>query len=341
MNCFFDFNAPKNLKEKPNGISSAVFIDSQSSFVKHRLMASLALDAEKRGLLCRKYLSKYDYDKLCALYIKSKKTLVADKDIIPDLSEFPHAVTVNADKIYASAPELAVIEKLKSRRSSYISAAAKYESSAACVARENAKLFSQFVQKARILNYILRFMQRNGLRQSSEKGVQSVSVLGSITSWGVHTCFESIAEKCSDIYAICDCTKHTSSLLINGFASAFSQCGKDSEKFVCSLCPEFSEHLCVPEMSLAFVCENEYHPYRCSEYGEISLKRFLKRPLPPYLTEKLECGEALKDELIDSAVFSLYEAMESDNELCRYLQAFEADEKYGLLENEVKKACFP
>ena len=341
MNCFFDFDVPKRLKNEPNGITACVLIAYESSFLKHRLMSCIVSCAEKQGLSCVKFLSKYDYDKLCAVYVRNRKTFIADKDIIPDLSEFPDAVTINADKIYFPSPDLSVIEKLKKQRRAYISDAAKCENSAAVISRETAKMLSQFTNKAKVLNYILRFIQRNGLRQSAEKGSESVMTLGNITSWGVHTCFESIAEKCSDVYTICDCTKYTASLLINGFSSAFCQCGKSTEKFVCSLCPEFSEHLCVPEMSLAFVCENDYHPYRCSEYGEISVRRFLKRPVPAYLAEKLGCNEELKDDLIDGCVFALYDAMEKDNELCRYLQAFESPEKYELLENEVKKVCFP
>ncbi len=50
--------------------------------------------------------------------------------------------------------------------------------------------------------------------------------------------------------------------------------------------------------------------------------------------------EELKDELISSAVFSLYDAMERDNELCRYLQAFENAEKYGVLNKEIENLCF-
>ncbi len=340
MNCFFDFGVPKKLKNEPNGITAAVLISSESSFLRHRLISSVVSHAEKQGLSCLKFLSKYDYDKLCAVYIKSRKTLVADKDIIPDLSEFSDAATINADKIYSPSPDFSVIKKLKEQRRLYISDAAKCENSAAVISRETAKIFSRFTNKARVLNYILRFIQRNGLRQSAEKGSESVMTLGNITSWGVHTCFESIAEKCSDVYTVCDCAKYTASLLINGFSSAFCQCGKDTEKFVCSLCPEFSEHLCVPELSLAVVCENDYHPYRCSESGEISVKRFLNRPVPPYFLEELRCNGELKDELIDTAVFALYDAMEKDNELCRYLQAFESPEKYEILEKEVKNSVF-
>ena len=222
----------------------------------------------------------------------------------------------------------------------YISEAKKYESSAAAISRESAKMLFQFVDKAKILNYILRFMQRKGLRQASKNGLESTFTLGSITSWGVHTCFETVAEKCSDVYSIGDCTRNIASLLINGFSSAFRQCGKDTEKFTCSLCPEFSEHLCIPELSLAFVCENDYHPYRYSDSGEISQARFLKRNIPHCLTEKLACNEELKDELISSAVFSLYDAMERDNELCRYLQAFENAEKYEVLNKKIENLCF-
>jgi len=340
MNCFFDLNASKSLRNENNGVNTAVFLKSESSFLKHRLLASCASRAEKEGLSCLRFLSKYDYDKLCAVYIKNRKTFVADKDIIPDLSEFSAAVTVNADKISDREAEKSTVDALKSRRRAYISEAAACEKSAAVISRETAKAFSQFTDRAKILNYILRFIQRNGLRQPSETGCENVWTLGNVTSWGVHTCFESVAEKCSDVYTVCDCTKHTASLLISGFSAAFCQCGKRTERFVCSLCPEFSEHLCIPEMSLAFVCENDYHPYRYSDSGEISVRRFLKRPVPEYFIEKLTCNEELKDELIDRAVFSLYDAMEKDNELCRYLQAFESPEKYEALEKEVQFLCF-
>lgn len=340
MNCFFSSAVLKNLTSENAGIRSAVLIHSESSELMHRLLSSCVARAERNGLSCHKFLSKYDYDKLCAVYIKNRKAFIGDKAIIPDLHEFSTVKIIDADEIYESTLDKSVVGKINSQRKLYISEAEKYESSAAVISRESAKMLFQFVDKAKILNYILRFMQRKGLRQASKDGLESTFTLGSITSWGVHTCFESVAEKCSDVYSICDCTRNIASLLINGFSSAFRQCGKDTEKFTCSLCPEFSEHLCIPELSLAFVCENDYHPYRYSDSGEISQARFLKRNIPHCLTEKLTCNEELKDELISSAVFSLYDAMERDNELCRYLQAFENAEKYEVLNKEIENLCF-
>ena len=340
MNCFFNSAVLKCLSNENNGINTALLINSESSELKHRLISVCVTRAEKDGLSCLKFLSKYDYDKLCAVYIKSRKVFIGDKGIIPDLHEFPTVEIIDADKIYEKSFNKDIVNGLKSQRTQYISDSAKYENSAAVISRESAKMFSQFVDKAKVLNYILRFIQRNKLHQSSKSGIESTYTLGNITSWGVHTCFESVAEKCSDIYTIGDFPKCTASLLINGFSSAFLQCGKNTEKFTCSLCPEFSEHLCVPELSLAFVCENDYHPYRYSDSGEISQARFLKRNIPHCLTEKLACNEELKDELISSAVFSLYDAMERDNELCRYLQAFENAEKYAALSKKIENLCF-
>ena len=102
----------------------------------------------------------------------------------------------------------------------------------------------------------------------------------------------------------------------------------------------FNAYTVCPDKFIAFVCENDYHPYRYSDSGEISQARFLKRNIPNRLTEKLACNEELKDELISSAVFSLYDAMERENELCRYLQAFENAEKYEILKKEIKNLCF-
>lgn len=149
MNCFFSSAVLKNLTSENAGIRSAVLISSESSELVHRILSSCVARAERDGLSCLKFLSKYDYDKLCAVYIKNRKIFIGDKAIIPDLHEFSTAKTVDADLIYESTLDKSVVGKFNSQRKLYISEAEKYESSAAVISRESAKMLSQFVEIGR------------------------------------------------------------------------------------------------------------------------------------------------------------------------------------------------
>ena len=82
------------------------------------------------------------------MYIKNRKIFIGDKAIIPDLHEFSTVKIIDADGIYESTLDKSVVGKINSQRKLYISKAEKYESSAAVISRESAKMLFQFVDKA-------------------------------------------------------------------------------------------------------------------------------------------------------------------------------------------------
>lgn len=337
MNCFFDQNTITGLLDKDNGIDRIISLKGKSTFIKHRLISDCIISAKKQGYYCNKFLSKYDYDKFCAAYIKSKKLLIIDSELLKNLYQNIDLIQINTDELFGISEFSDSFLNLFSKKALKISDAEKYEESAAVLLRENALTFSRFADKAKILNYVLRFMQRNALRQSNASANENMWTISNITPWGIHTCYETVAEFGSDIFIISDCTKHIASALINGFSCAFIQCGKSVEKCVCSLCPEYAEHLLIPELSLAFVCENNYHSYPYDDTAVISSHRFLKFPISKTVYEQTRKNEIFAENLIDKSVFSLFDALETDNEINNYLLEFENSESYEKTSNFITK----
>ncbi len=337
MNCFFNRNTITDILGKANGIDRIISLKGKSTFIKHRLISDCIINAKNHGYCCNKFLSKYDYDKFCAVYIKCKKLLVIDSELLKNAYQDIEITQINTDELFEISELSTSFLNLFSKKALKISNAEKYETSAAALLRENALTFSRFTDKAKILNYVLCFMQRNALRQNNIPANENILTISNTTPWGIHTCYETVAEFGPDVFIISDCTKHIASALINGFSCAFIQCGKSVEKCVCSLCPEYAEHLLIPELYLAFVCENNYHSYPYDDAAVISSRRFLKSPVPKSIYEQIRENEILAENLIDKSVFSLFDALETDNKINNYLLEFENGERYEKASNFIIK----
>lgn len=316
-----------------------IFLEGRSTYIKSRLMCETALFCETKGLLCERYLSKYDYDKLCAVYIPAKKMLIADSVLF---SAYPETgvKTVNTDELFnltaADFPESIILNEKKI--SELKSDAAKFENAVKTLFHENKKTVMPYISRAKILNYILRFMQRSSLSQSERTGKNIEKSLCAVTPWGIHTCYETVMLTCKDVIVIKDEFRCVADMLICGLCKAFNQCGKDTVVCTCSIDRNVCEHLLVPELSLAFFTSNREHPYPFGDTGVISASRFYKEELKPSDRSSLLWNNELCDGFIDEAVYSLFEALEADNSVCDFIDGYLNEEKYSKTLSELQQS---
>lgn len=296
-------------------------LDGTSSYIKSRFLFRLAINAATKGLSCERFLSKQDYDKLAAIYIKSLNIFIIDRIYFSEtINNYSNKIIsfVDTDNIFLSTGVLPddENEKLIKSKTEFLSKAAKFENAAAGLFNENRNIFLPYLDKAKVLNYILRFVSRNGLTQHASCAENTLRCISAVTPWGIHTCCETIMQSCKTIAVIRDEYKCVSSVLTGGLAQAFNQCGFETETYCCSLCEECTEHLIVPSLSLAFFTENRNHSYPFNDTGILNIHRFMKSELTPSDRISLQWNCELADDFLDEAVFSLFDAMECDNAIC-------------------------
>ncbi len=316
-----------------------IFLEGKSAHIKSRLMCETALFCENNGLLCEQYLSKYDYDKLSAVYIPAKKLLIADSVLF---SAYPETgvKTVNTDELFnlisADFPESIILNEKKA--AGLKSDAAKFENAVNTLYRENKKTVMPYINRAKILNYILRLIKRSALSQSETAGKSKTKSLCAVTPWGIHTCYETVMLTCKDVIVIKDEFRCVADMLIHGLSEAFNQCGKDTVVCTCSIDRNVFEHLIIPELSLAFFTSNREHHYPFGDTGVISASRFYKEELKPSDKSSLLWNNELCDGFIDEAVYSLFEALEADNSICDFMNGYLIEEKYSKTLSELKES---
>ncbi len=338
MNFFLTCENSGSLPELKDEAVKKIFLEGKNSYIKSKLISEAALFCENKGLLCERYLSKYDCDKLCAVYIPAKKELIADSVLF---SAYPEAgvKTVNTDSFFdltaADFPESVILSEKKA--SELRSDAAKFENAVKMLFHENKKTLTPYINRAKILNYILRFIKRNSLSQSERTGKSVKKSLCAVTPWGIHTCYETVMLSCREVIVIKDEFRCVADILIRGLSEAFNQCGKDAVVCTCSIDPNVCEHLMIPELSLAFFTSNREHPYPFGSTGVISASRFYQEELKPSDKSSLLWNNELCDGFTDEAVYSLFEALEADNSVCDFTDGYLNEERFMQALSELKE----
>ena len=310
MKYFFTDDSVQSIIDNSENAINAFGLKGSCPAIKSKLLYEIANGASDLGLSCEKFLSPLNYDELACVYIKGKSCFVYDCEYLDNPPE--NSSVFDIDGICKTSLPKERIERLEKSKYTMLSRAAKERNSAAVLQKENEKLSQKHISKPKILNYILRFIARNGLTPSGETGKSLMRSISCVTAWGVHSLYESVFEDCNRIYTITGKLKHANTLLISGLCEAFLQCGCDITVFKCALTGE-PEHLCVPSLSLAFLSENDYHSLPYIQSGIIHTERFLKTRLPENVNFRINLNSEQIDDYIGRAVFSMYDALEMHN----------------------------
>lgn len=107
-------------------------------------------------------------------------------------------------------------------------------------------------------------------------------------------------------------------MLLSGLSELFRSYGYNTISFKCSLTDE-TEHLCIPDLSLAFLSDNDYHSLPYGHSGEIHTQRFLLSQPPQSVCFQTVLNNERIDEHISKAIFSMFDAMEIENSVSKLL----------------------
>ncbi len=329
MKYFFTCESVQSITDNCENKINAFALKGSCPLIKSKLLYEIANEAGLSGMTCEKFLSPFNYEELACVYIKRKNCIVYDSEYLDCPPE--GAKTINIDELCGGELPTERIEKLERNKYKTLSRAAKEKNSAAVLQKENERLSKKYISKAKILNYILRFVGRNGAAPSGKVGKMSVRSISGITAWGVHSLYETVFEDCNRIYTVTGTLRHANTMLISGLCEAFLQLGCDVTVFKCSLTGE-AEHLCVPSLCIAFLSDNDYHFLPYIQSGEIHTERFLKSKLPESVSFRINLNEEQIDDYIGRSVFSMYDALEMHNALSDLL--FDAQNEY--FDNKLK-----
>lgn len=291
----------------------------KSSFMK--FMAARAMDKGYGVVLCP---CSSDPDSLDGVIIKDLKTVFLDGtaphvveprlpgacENIIDLGRF-----WDGGKLYENAHEIADAAAVNSR---FHKTAAAYLSAAGEVICDNYKLSKAFTDRAAAIRFALRLANKY-LPEKAEKGTgEFIRFLGGVTPKGIISFNKSITEHYRDIVIIEDRFGGASGEIMKYIRAAAKEKGYDIITVKNPLLPdELTDHILIPELSLAFVTENEYTRFE-SAVRRIHARRFTKKAIEKKYRSRMLFNRKISRQLLSGATATLKNAKASHDVLEKY-----------------------
>lgn len=252
------------------------------------------------------------------ILLPEKHILALDCDYFAEISEeYPHAAK---NSFSADAPSFArfseedkeKLTELNTQISESKQRAQSFQEAAASLHAENRQLLVPCIDKAAVLRYIFRFLQKkNGrilCREKTGAATEHRAISG-ITGWGIQTLYTPFSARGLETIVIKDNIGAVSETLLNGLAALCTQNGLSVQVFHCGLTGA-AEHCIIPALSTAFFTENLSHPFPLRAKETIPASRFVHLPAFAETLPEVRFNAAAADEMLEEAVFSQFEADE-------------------------------
>ena len=291
----------------------------KSSFMK--FMAARALDKGYSVVLCP---CSSDPDSLDGVIINELRTVFLDGtaphvveprlpgacENIIDLGQFWESKKLykNADKITAAA---AVNSNLHKTAAAYLSAAGE-------VMYDNLKISKSFTDRAAAIRFALRLENKYLPEKSKSGGCEFVRFLGGVTPKGVVSFKNSITDHYENIVIIEDKFGGAAGEIMKCIRASAKEKGYDIITLKSPFLPdELIDHILIPELSLAFVTENEYTKFD-SAVRRIHARRFTKKATEKKYRGRLLFNRKISRQLLLGACATLKNAKASHDILEKY-----------------------
>ena len=190
--------------------------------------------------------------------------------------------------------------------------AQSFQEAAASLHAENCQLLAPCIDKAAVLRFLFRFLQKkNGRILCWEKTGATVEhrAISGMTGWGIQTLYTPFAARGLETIVLKDNIGAVSETLLNGLSALCMQNGLSVRLFHCGLTGA-AEHCVIPALSAAFFTENLSHPFPLRAKETIPASRFVHLPAFAEVLPEVRFNAAAADEMLEEAVFSQLEADE-------------------------------
>lgn len=229
---------------------------------------------------------------------------------IIDLGQFwdSRKLFSNAKEISAAAEKNARLHKT----------AAAYLSAAGEVLYDNLKISRLYTDRAAILRQALRLSRRYLPEKQKKRGNEFVRFLGGTTPEGVVSFNKSVTEFYKTVVVFKDKYGGASGEIMKYLRAAAREKGYDIIVLKSPLLPnELIDHILIPELSLAFVTENEYAKFD-TDVRRIHSRRFENKSILKKYRGRILFNRRISKQLLLGACATLKEAKSTHDQLEKY-----------------------
>ncbi len=290
----------------------------KSSFMKY-----IAVKAAEKNIKCELCPCSSDPDSLDAVILPEKKTVIMD-------GTAPHTV----DPVYPAACEQILdfgsfwnSEKISQKNKDIISvtdknkslhrSASRYLKACGNLMLENYKTQKSFTDTAKVYDYALKLCRKN-IPESKKSGKEWVRYLCGTTPKGVVSYTNTIIKTCKKIIIIKDEYGSVGNIIMNTVREKALENGYEIITVKNAFLPSvITDHIIIPELSLAFVRESEFQHFAVS-YRRIRAERFIDTANLSKRRERMKFNKKAVRELLISAAAVLSEAKSVHDKLEKY-----------------------
>lgn len=321
MSAFF---CPNNLSDFKACFPTAdalefFLVEGDYARLRSDLLSSICTALKKERIPFLHVLHAHAADRTVAVYLPTLARIAADSTYFAEIrSIYASQVqfTLHTEDFCMQAAESGIQEELSALCDLEAESFARAErlfAAAAVFKQENAELILPYQNKAKMLNYVFRFLKR---RIQAEQPAEKVGQItrdcrcSALTEWGVHCCYAPFAAANLQTVVLKDMFGGAAKALLNGLIAACQACGLDAQIYRCAL-DSSPEHLVIPALSTAFFTENPAHIFPYHPASVLPVGRFTDLTALQHVRAELRFNTASADALLEEAAFSLYESAEA------------------------------
>lgn len=309
----------------------------KSSFMKH-----ISRKATQKDMTCIFCPCSSDPDSLDAVILPEKKTVILDGTAPHTLDPMYPGICeeiLNFGEFWDSEMlknKTAILEITNQNKALHITAS-RYLQAVGQLMLDNYKTASACTQKLKTLNFAQKLCNRY-IKKSDGKPYEWVRFIGGISPKGVISFPQTVENTCKEIIIISDCYGAASNIIIEQVRKTALENGYEiitlKNPFLPSL---ITDHIIIPELSLAFVTENSYIHFNCDS-RRIHARRFTINKLLHQSKERVKFNKKAISHLLNSARDTLFLAKTIHDQLeSYYIEAMNFQELNKFAEKFCKK----
>ena len=289
----------------------------KSSFMKYILKRGM-----DKGIKAELFPCSSDPDSLDAVIFPDIRTVIMD-------GTAPHTV----DPVYPGAVDMILnfgefwkddkftnksseIIEVTNRNKMLHKTAALYLQAAGKLLTDNLKTASAVTEKKKAVALAERICKKH-LKNKGCIGKESIRFLSGVTPKGIIFFSNTVLETCKDLIIIEDSFGNVSDIIMQKIRETALCYGYDIITIKNALLPSLTDHIIIPEISLAVVRESDYQHFSI-DTRRIHSRRFMDIKKLHKSREKIKFNKKAAKELLLTAAGTLKEAKEVHDELEKY-----------------------
>ena len=294
---------------------------------KSTLMKRLARAAEQRGELTQRIHCASDPDSLDGVILPGQHRAIVDATaphvVEPDAPGADEVVvslyhTIDAEKLHQCTDE---VKALFARNALLRSRAARYIASAGSLLLDSRRAVACSANFDKVRRYVKRLCTRV-MPRTEGIGSEELRLLSAVTPKG-EMFYQGTAQALADKFIVFrDDYGAVSRLLLELIRAEALTRGYHIITCPCAMHPEDKiDHILIPELKLAFLTDNRWHPVHLPSVQAVRCTRFLDRENLAAYRARLRFNERAAAELLEQASALMAQAKSCHDELETYYRA--------------------